>query len=79
MRIRVREVAEAPDTSALRRKRISQFLIRDADCLPKENRFTGTMTDLLTAIGDKTTKPGLMIWHLNDDDNGNDDQRRFNE
>ena len=106
MRKNVWEVTEALDTSALRRERIPQFLFQIADYLLKEKSFTGTVTELLAAIGDETTKANvasklitrhfnevfkplgismnhkptakarLMIWQLNDDDDGNDDQRR---
>ena len=100
------EVTEALDTSALRQERIPQFLFQIADYLLKEKRFTGTVTELLAAVGDETTKANvasklitryfnevfkplgfkmhqkrvadarLMLWQLNDDDDGNDDQRR---
>ena len=106
MRKNVWEVTEALDTSALRRERIPQFLFQIADYLLKEKSFTGTMEDLLVAIGNETTaanvasklvtrhfndvfKPlgikmdrkraaaaRLMFWQLNDDDDGNDGQRR---
>ena len=106
MRKNVWEVTEALDTSALRRERIPQFLFQIADYLLKEKSFTGTVTELLAAIGDETTKANvasklitrhfnevfaplgfkmhqkrvadarLMVWQLNDDDDGNDDQRR---
>ena len=106
MRKNVWEVTEALDTSALRRECIPQFLFQIADYLLKEKSFTGTVTELLAAIGDETTKANvasklitrhfnevfaplgfkmdqkrvadarLMVWQLNDDDDGNDDQRR---
>ena len=106
MRKNVWEVTEALDTSALRQERIPQFLFQIADYLLKEKRFTGTVTELLAAVGDETTKANvasklitryfnevfkplgfkmhqkrvadarLMVWQLNDDDDGNDDQRR---
>ena len=106
MRKNVWEVTEALDTSALRRERIPQFLFQIADYLLKEKSFTGTVTELLAAIGDETTKANiasklitrhfnevfaplgfkmdqkrvadarLMVWQLNDDDDGNDGQRR---
>ena len=106
MRKNVWEVTEALDTSTLRRERIPQFLFQIADYLLKEKSFTGTMEELLVAIGNKSTvanvasklvtrhfndvfKPlgikldrkriaaaRLMVWQLNDDDDGNDDQRR---
>ena len=106
MRKNVWEVTEALDTSALRRERIPQFLFQIADYLLKEKSFTGTVTELLAAVGDETTKANvasklitrhfnevfaplgfkmdqkrvadarLMVWQLNDDDDGNDDQRR---
>jgi hypothetical protein len=90
----------------LRRERIPHFLFQIADYLLKEKSFTGTVTELLAAIGDETTKANvasklitrhfnevfaplgfkmhqkrvadarLMVWQLNDDDDGNDDQRR---
>ena len=55
MRKNVWEVMEALDTSALRRERIPQFLFQIADYLLKEKSFTGTMEDLLVAIGNETT------------------------
>ena len=91
---------------ALRRKRVPHFLFQIADYLLKEKRFTGTVTELLAAVGDETTKANvasklitryfnevfkplgfkmhqkrvadarLMVWQLNDDDDGNDDQSR---
>ena len=106
MRKNVWEVTEALDTSALRRERVPHFLFQIADYLLKEKSFTGTMEDLLVAIGNETTaanvasklvtrhfndvfKPlginmdrkraaaaRLMFWQLNDDDDGNDGQRR---
>ena len=106
MRKNVWEVTEALDTSALRRERVPHFLFQIADYLLKEKSFTGTVTELLAAIGDETTKANvasklitrhfnevfaplgfkmdqkrvadarLMVWQLNDDDDGNDDKRR---
>ena len=106
MRKNVWEVTEALDTVQLRRDRIPHFLFQIADYLLKEKSFTGTMTDLLAAIGNETTKANvasklvtryfsevfkplgismtpkqtakarLMIWQLDDDDDGNDGQRR---
>ena len=106
MRKNVWEVTEALDTSALRRERVPHFLFQIADYLLKEKSFTGTVTELLAAVGDETTKANvasklitrhfnevfkplgismnhkptakarLMIWQLNDDDDGNDDKRR---
>ena len=106
MQKNVWEVTEALDTSALRREHVPHFLFQIADYLLKEMSFTGTVTELLAAIGDETTKANvasklitrhfnevfaplgfkmhqkrvadarLMVWQLNDDDDGNDDQRR---
>ena len=106
MRKNVWEVTEALDTYALRRERVPHFLFQIADYLLKEKSFTGTVTELLAAVGDETTKANvasklitrhfnevfaplgfkmdqkrvadarLMVWQLNDDDDGNDDQRR---
>ena len=106
MQKNVWEVTEALDTSALRREHVPHFLFQIADYLLKEKSFTGTVTELLAAIGDETTKANvasklitrhfnevfaplgfkmhqkrvadarLMVWQLNDDDDGNDDQRR---
>ena len=106
MRKNVWEVTEALDTSALRRERVPHFLFQIADYLLKEKSFTGTVTELLAAVGDETTKANvasklitrhfnevfaplgfkmdqkrvadarLMVWQLNDDDDGNDDKRR---
>ena len=106
MQKHVWEVTAALDTSALRREPGPHFLFQIADYLLKEMSFTGTVTELLAAIGDETTKANvasklitrhfnevfaplgfkmhqkrvadarLMVWQLNDDDDGNDDQRR---
>lgn len=107
MRKNVWEVTEALDAAGLRRERVPQFLFQIADYLLREKSFTGTMTDLLAAIGDETTKANiasklvtrhfsevfkplgismthkptakarLMIWELNDDDDGNDGQKGY--
>ena len=70
MRINVWEVTEALDASALRRERLPQFLFQIADYLLKEKSFTGTMEELLAAIGDKTTAANvaskLVTRHFND-------------
>lgn len=70
MRKNVWEVMEALDTSALRRERIPQFLFQIADYLLKEKSFTGTMEDLLVAIGNETTAANvaskLVTRHFND-------------
>ena len=70
MRKNVWEVMEALDTSALRRERIPQFLFQIADYLLKEKSFTGTVTELLAAIGDETTKANvaskLITRHFNE-------------
>ena len=70
MRKNVWEVTEALDTSALRRERIPHFLFQIADYLLKEKSFTGTMEELLAAIGDKTTAANvaskLVTRHFND-------------
>ena len=70
MQKNVWEVTEALDTSALRRERIPQFLFQIADYLLKEKSFTGTMEELLAAIGDKTTAANvaskLVTRHFND-------------
>ena len=70
MRKNVWEVTEALDTSALRRERIPQFLFQIADYLLKEKSFTGTVTELLAAVGDETTKANvaskLITRHFNE-------------
>ena len=70
MQKNVWEVTEALDTSALRRERIPQFLFQIADYLLKEKSFTGTVTELLAAIGDETTKANvaskLITRHFNE-------------
>ena len=70
IRKNVWEVTEARDTSALRRERIPQFLFQIADYLLKEKSFTGTVTELLAAIGDETTKANvaskLITRHFNE-------------
>ena len=70
MRKNVWEVTEALDTSALRRERIPHFLFQIADYLLKEKSFTGTMEDLLVAIGNETTAANvaskLVTRHFND-------------
>jgi 23S rRNA A1618 N6-methylase RlmF len=54
----------------LRRERIPQFLFQIADYLLKEKRFTGTMEELLVAIGNKSTVANvaskLVTRHFND-------------
>lgn len=59
MRKNVWEVTEALDADRLRQERIPQFIFQIADYLLKEKSFTGTMTNLLAAIGDKTTKANV--------------------
>ena len=70
MRKNVWEVTEALDAAGLRRERIPQFLFQIADYLLKEKSFTGTMEELLAAIGDKTTAANvaskLVTRHFND-------------
>ena len=70
MRKNVWEVTEALDTSALRRERIPQFLFQIADYLLKEKSFTGTVTELLAAIGHESTKANvaskLITRHFNE-------------
>ena len=70
MRKNVWEVTEALDTSALRRERVPHFLFQIADYLLKEKSFTGTMEDLLVAIGNETTAANvaskLVTRHFND-------------
>ena len=70
MRKNVWEVKEALDTYALRRERVPHFLFQIADYLLKEKRFTGTMEELLVAIGNKTTAANvaskLVTRHFND-------------
>lgn len=70
MRKNVWEVTEALDTYALRRERVPHFLFQIADYLLKEKRFTGTMEELLVAIGNKTTAANvaskLVTRHFND-------------
>lgn len=59
MRKNVWEVTEALDSTDLRQERIPPFLFQIADFLLKEKCFTGTITNLLAAIGDKTTKANV--------------------
>ena len=70
MRKNVWEVTDALDTSALRRERVPHFLFQIADYLLKEKSFTGTMEDLLVAIGNETTAANvaskLVTRHFND-------------
>jgi hypothetical protein len=70
MRKNVWEVTDTLDTSALRRERVPHFLFQIADYLLKEKSFTGTVTELLTAIGDETTKANvaskLITRHFNE-------------
>ena len=70
MRKNVWEVTEALDTYTLRRERVPHFLFQIADYLLKEKSFTGTMEELLAAIGDKTTAANvaskLVTRHFND-------------
>ena len=53
------EVTEELNASDLRRERIPSFLFQVADYLLKKKRFTGTITDLLVAIGETTLKPNM--------------------
>ena len=53
------EVTEELNASDLRRERIPSFLFQVADYLLKKKRFTGTVTDLLAAIGETTLKPNM--------------------
>ena len=70
MRKNVWEVTEALDADRLRRERVPHFLFQIADYLLKEKSFTGTMEELLAAIGDKTTAANvaskLVTRHFND-------------
>ena len=70
MRKNVWEVTEALDADRLRRECVPHFLFQIADYLLREKSFTGTMTDLLAAIGDKTTKANvaskLITRHFNE-------------
>ena len=70
MRKNVWEVTEALDATGLRRERIPQFLFQIADYLLKEKSFTGTMEDLLVAIGNENTAANvaskLVTRHFND-------------
>ena len=70
MQKNVWEVTEALDTSALRREHVPHFLFQIADYLLKEMSFTGTVTELLAAIGDETTKANvaskLITRHFNE-------------
>ena len=70
MRKNVWEVTDALDTSALRRERVPHFLFQIADYLLKEKSFTGTMEDLLVAIGNETTAANvaskLVTRHFHD-------------
>lgn len=59
MQKNVWEVTEALDATDLRQERIPHFLFQIADFLLKEKSFTGTMTNLLVAIGDETTKANV--------------------
>lgn len=59
MRKNVWEVTEALDATDLRQERIPHFLFQIADYLLREKRFTGTITNLLAAIGDETTKANV--------------------
>ena len=59
MQKNVWEVTEALDATDLRQERIPHFLFQIADFLLKEKCFTGTITNLLTAIGDETTKANV--------------------
>ena len=70
MRKNVWEVTEALVTSALRRERVPHFLFQIADYLLNEKSFTGTVTELLAAVGDETTKANvaskLITRHFNE-------------
>ena len=70
MRKNVWEVTEALDADRLRRERVPHFLFQIADYLLKEKSFTGTVTELLAAVGDETTKANvaskLITRHFNE-------------
>ena len=70
MRKNVWEVTEALDAAGLRRECVPHFLFQIADYLLKEKSFTGTMEELLAAIGDETTAANvaskLVTRHFND-------------
>ena len=70
MRKNVWEVTEALDATGLRQKCVPHFLFQIADYLLKEKNFTGTVTELLAAIGDETTKANvaskLITRHFNE-------------
>ena len=54
------EVTEELNASDLRRERIPQFLFQVADYLLRERSFTGTVTELLAAVGETTLKPNIV-------------------
>ena len=70
MRKNVWEVTEALDADRLRRERVPYFLFQIADYLLKEKSFTGTVTELLAAIGHEATKANvaskLITRHFNE-------------
>ena len=70
MRKNVWEVTEALDAAGLRQERVPPFLFQIADYLLKEKSFTGTVTELLAAVGDETTKANiaskLITRHFNE-------------
>ena len=70
MRKNVWEVTEALDAAGMRQERVPPFLFQIADYLLKEKSFTGTVTELLAAVGDETTKANiaskLITRHFNE-------------
>ena len=59
MRKNVWEVTEALDANCLCQERIPQFLFQVADYLLEEKSFTGTVTELLHAVGEENMKPNV--------------------
>ena len=53
------EVTEELNASDLRRERIPPFLFQVADYLLRERSFTGTVTELLAAVGETNLKPNI--------------------
>ena len=53
------EVTEELNASDLRRERIPPFLFQVADFLLRARSFTGTVTELLAAVGETNLKPNI--------------------
>lgn len=58
------EVIEALDAESIQKERIPDFLYRVADFLMDNGRFDGTVSELLSAVGDTELKPNMASKYL---------------